>query len=140
MKYVVLVSHGDLAQGMHSVIKMIAGERPEVLSTSLQDGMGSEEYTKRFQKLTAEVTPDDQIILFADIIGGSPLTLALNVLEESGLTDKTTVFGGMNLSMVLSAVLQMDISPIDELKEQIISDGQAAIREYSFRQEDDDEI
>lgn len=140
VKYVVLVSHGEFAQGMHSVVKMIAGERKEVLSTSLKHDMGSEQYADNFRKLTADITPEDQIILFADIIGGSPLTTALNVLDERGMTEKTIVFGGMNLSMVLVAVINKDISSDDVLKKEIISEGQNAVREFCLLQEADDEI
>lgn len=39
MKYVVLVSHGTFAPGLHSVLNMLAGGgREDILSTSLQDG------------------------------------------------------------------------------------------------------
>lgn len=37
MKYVVLVSHGTFAQGLHSVLKMLAGgDRADVLSTGME--------------------------------------------------------------------------------------------------------
>ena len=40
MKYVVLVSHGTFAPGLHSVLKMLAGgEREDVISVGLEDGM-----------------------------------------------------------------------------------------------------
>ena len=30
MRNIVLISHGELAEGMHSVVRMIAGDRKEV--------------------------------------------------------------------------------------------------------------
>ena len=39
MKYVVMVSHGEFAPGLHSAVKMMTGDREDVLSTSLKDGM-----------------------------------------------------------------------------------------------------
>ena len=43
MKYVVIVSHGMLAPGLHDAVKMLAGEdSPEVLSTSLLNGMSAD--------------------------------------------------------------------------------------------------
>ena len=49
MKYVVLVSHGTFAPGLHSVLNMLAGGgREDILSTSLQDGMGADEFAENF--------------------------------------------------------------------------------------------
>ena len=36
MKYVIMVSHGEFAPGLHSAVKMMTGERDDVLSTSLK--------------------------------------------------------------------------------------------------------
>ena len=41
MKYILLVSHGTMAQGVHSVLEMLVGEgREDILSTSLKNGDG----------------------------------------------------------------------------------------------------
>ena len=109
MKYVVLVSHGTFAPGLHSVLNMLAGGgREDILSTSLQDGMGADEFAENFGKLVEPIKEEDEIILLADIIGGSPLTTALDVLTKKGLLAKTTAFGGMNLPMALTATLMKD--------------------------------
>ena len=43
MKYVLLVSHGMFAPGLHSALNMLAGGgREDILSASLEDGMGSD--------------------------------------------------------------------------------------------------
>ena len=44
MRYLLLVSHGTFAPGLHSVLKMLMGERPDVLSASLEDGMGADAF------------------------------------------------------------------------------------------------
>ena len=44
MKYVVMVSHGEFAPGLHSAVKMMTGDREDVLSTSLKDGMSADEF------------------------------------------------------------------------------------------------
>ena len=68
MKYVLIVSHGMLAPGLHDAVKMLAGEdKPEVRSTSLKNGMGADEYADNFRQLTEDIGPDDEVILFASI-------------------------------------------------------------------------
>ena len=45
MRYVMLVSHGTFAPGLHDALKMLAGEdREDVISTSLENGMAGEIY------------------------------------------------------------------------------------------------
>ncbi|QWA10836.1 hypothetical protein GTU79_27340 [Sodalis ligni] len=42
MKYIVMVSHGLYAQGIHSVLDQMVGPgKGDIISVSLQDGMGT---------------------------------------------------------------------------------------------------
>ena len=51
MKYVVLVSHGTFAPGLKSVLAMLAGgEREDVISVGLEDGMSADTFAENFQK------------------------------------------------------------------------------------------
>ena len=52
---------------------------------------------------------EDEIILLADIKGGSPLTTAIAVLEETDLLSKAAFYVGMNLPMALNAACYKDI-------------------------------
>ena len=140
MKYVVLVSHGTFAPGLHSVLNMLAGGgREDILSTSLQDGMGADEFAENFGKLIEPIKEDDEIILLADIIGGSPLTTALDVLTKKGLLAKTTAFGGMNLPMALTATLMKDALDTESLKASLVSESRDAIKEMELKLDDDEE-
>lgn len=139
MKYVVLVSHGTFAPGLHSVLNMLAGGgREDILSTSLQDGMGADEFAENFGKLVEPIKEEDEIILLADIIGGSPLTTALDVLTKKGLLAKTTAFGGMNLPMALTATLMKDALDTESLKASLVSESRDAIKEMELKLDDDE--
>ena len=143
MKYVVIVSHGMLAPGLHDAVKMLAGEdKPEVLSTSLKNGMGADEYEDNFRELISPVTEEDEIILFADIVGGSPLSFAANVIAERGLLKNTLMIGGMNLPLVLTTVLMKDTMELDDIKEDILPDAVDALKvfEIAVEESEDDEF
>ena len=91
MKYVVLVSHGTFAPGLHSVLKMLAGgEREDVISVGLEDGMSADEFAEKFSNAISKITEDDEIILLGDIVGGSPLTNAIEQVSNKGLIGKTS--------------------------------------------------
>ena len=143
MKYVVIVSHGMLAPGLHDAVKMLAGEdSPEVLSTSLLNGMGADEYADNFRKLISVVGPEDEIILFADLVGGSPLSFAANVLAEEGLLGRTLMIGGMNLPLVLTTVLSKDMMELEDIKSEILPYVVEVLRVFDVFSEEsaDDDI
>lgn len=143
MRYLVLVSHGTLAQGVHSVLKMLMGEREDVKSTSLQDGMGADEYIANLKDLLGTVTPSDEVLLLGDIVGGSPLTNALNVLSELGLLPRTVALGGMNLPMAMTALMGLQTQDMSELAESMVNEARSGAHRIAIVQdsdEDEDEI
>jgi PTS system N-acetylgalactosamine-specific IIA component len=116
MRYVLLVSHGEFAPGLHKAIEMLAGSaREDVLSTSLKNGMGADEFADNVREVLKDITEEDEIAMFADIVGGSPLTTAANVIAEKGMLDRTVMVGGMNLPLVLSTILTKDFA--DDFKD-----------------------
>ena len=56
MKYVVMVSHGEFAPGLHSAVKMMTGNREDVLSTSLKEDMDADQFASNFSELVANIT------------------------------------------------------------------------------------
>lgn len=84
MRYLILVSHGTFAPGLHNAVGMMAGAgRKDIRSTSLLDGMDVDTYRKAFAELVADITAEDEILLFADIIGCSPLTTARSTVRPA---------------------------------------------------------
>ena len=139
MKYVVLVSHGTLAPGLHSVLRMLGGgDRRDVLSASMEDGMGADVFTKNFERTIEVIKEDDEILLLADIIGGSPLTNALDVLSQKGLLNKTRAFGGMNLPMALTASMMKDTLDEKGLEELLLTESRNAVQKMVLALDEDE--
>lgn len=140
MKYVVLVSHGTFAPGLKSVLAMLAGgEREDVISVGLEDGMSADQFAEKFQNAISGIKAEDEIILLGDIIGGSPMTNALEQISKKGLEGQTIVFGGMNLAMALTATIMKDEVDKEVLKDALISEAQNAIKEFVLESPDDEE-
>ena len=78
MKYVVLVSHGTFAPGLHSAVQMMTGPREDVLDTSLLPDMSADTFQENFRKLVEPIKPEDEIILLADILSGFEGIVELN--------------------------------------------------------------
>ena len=143
MRYVFIVSHGMLAEGMHDAIKMLSGnESDEIRSLGLARDMGADEFAAKFRNMLKSVQPEDEIIMFADIVGGSPLSTAANVIAEEGLLDKTLMIGGMNLALVLTAVLSKDDMDFEEIKTDLLEEARSAMKVFAVETAagNDDEI
>ena len=144
MRYVLLVSHGEFAPGLHKAIEMLAGSnREDVLSTSLKNGMGADEFADNVRAVLKDITEEDEIALFADIVGGSPLTTAANVIAEKRLLDRTVMVGGMNLPLVLSTILTKDFA--EDFKEHVrtamVAEAKEMIQEFTVAvEEESDDI
>ena len=141
MRYLILVSHGTFAPGLHNALGMVAGsDREDIRSTSLLDGMDVDTFRANFAELVQDITPEDEIILTADIIGGSPLTTALDVLTEKGLLGKTLAIGGMNLPLVLTAAFADAETPLDELEQELTGEAKDQIKRFDLGGDEDDDI
>lgn len=140
MKYILLVSHGLFAPGLHSALNMLAGEnREDILSVSLENGMSSEIYADNVRKAVSVISKNDEIILFADLVGGSPLTIAANILAETGLIRNTTMIGGMNFPLVINAAMLKDSMDIHDLKAMMMQEAKDAIKEFEVEYDDDED-
>lgn len=141
MRYLILVSHGTFAPGLHNAVGMMAGaDRTDIRSTSLLDGMDVDTFRKNFADLVADLTQEDEILLFADIIGGSPLTTALEVLTERGMLEHTAAIGGMNLPLILTAAFADAETPLAQVADEVIEEGCGQLKKFDLGSSDEDDI
>ena len=130
MKYVILVSHGKFANGLNDALSMLAGNREDILSVGLENGKSVDEFVALFTEKVKDISNDDEVILLGDIIGGSPLTNATNVLVNKGI--KTVILGGMNLPLALTTVLMKDTVSLDEIANQVLEQALMAMQEFKI--------
>lgn len=136
-----MVSHGTFAPGLHNALGMMAGAgREDILSTSLLDGMDVDAFRENFTELVKGIAAEDEILLFADIIGGSPLTNAVSVLEEKGLLPHTVAMGGMSLPLVLGAAFADADTPLAQTAEEIMADARDQIKVFDLGGDTEDDI
>ena len=140
MKYVILVSHGNFAEGLLDSLKMLTGNHDDVIAIGLKDGITADQFAIDFTEIITKIPKESEIIVLADIIGGSPLsTASVNVLAQSGLIDKTTVLGGMNLPLALTTILMKDVLDTDALITNVTSEATGAIKQFVLETNDEDD-
>ena len=144
MKYLILVSHGGFAQGLKTSLAMFAEDKmDQVIALGLKNGSSVDDFAKECHQAVDHLTEEDTVVVLADIVGGSPLTTALTVLEEKGKLDTTVVLGGMNLPMALTSVVMKDALEGDDFVAAVLPEASAALQEFKVatttdNDEDDD--
>ncbi|MDO4797782.1 MAG: PTS fructose transporter subunit IIA [Coriobacteriales bacterium] len=130
MKYLLLVSHATLAEGLEGALTMLLGDRPFVIACGMHDGTSASDYRDQLAREIAAITPADEVVLLGDISGGSPLKNALAMLDAKGLGDNVMVFGGANLAMAISAVMGIDDGlDMDAIRDAMLMDGSQAVKQ-----------
>lgn len=101
MAKIILASHGGLSKGMKDSVSMIVGDLAKDIETySLLSGQNPEDYYQEVLKQAKE--SDEQILILCDIKGGSVHT----ALSKLAVLDNVMVFSGMNMGLVLDAVMK----------------------------------
>ena len=138
MKYVILVSHGNFAEGLLDSLKMLTGNHDDVIAIGLKDGITADQFAIDFTEIITKIPKESEIIVLADIIGGSPLSTAMNVLAQQ-MIDKRTVLGGMNLPLALTTILMKDVLDTDALITNVTSEATGAIKQFVLETNDEDD-
>lgn len=142
MKYVFLVSHGKFAEGLKTSLEMFAGDAAErVFAIGLHNGKSADDFKKEVEALldAHKFNDDDEFMILADLIGGSPLTTFMNVFNEYGLLDRATILGGMNFTMALTVVVSLDGMNRDLLAQTALGEAKQALQEYKVPSSDADD-
>ncbi|MFR0584917.1 PTS sugar transporter subunit IIA [Lactobacillus porci] len=142
MKYVFLVSHGKFAEGLKTSLEMFAGDAAErVFAIGLHNGKSADDFKKEVEALldAHKFNDDDEFMILADLIGGSPLTTFMNVFNEHGLLDRATILGGMNFTMALTVVVSLDGMDRATLAQTALGEAKQALQEYQVPSSDADD-
>ena len=69
MKYLVLVSHGGLAEGVQSSLKMFAGDKTDqVIAVGLKEGKSVDDFAHDFRQALSGLSVEGTVLVLADIV------------------------------------------------------------------------
>lgn len=140
MKYLLLVSHGGLAEGLKTSLAMFAGDQiDQVHALGLKPGQSVDDFAGDIKKTLSFLQAEDSVLVLADIVGGSPLTTLCGVLEELGKLETATVLGGMNLTMALTSLVMKDTLDGGALADAVLAEASTALQEFAITSSDNDE-
>lgn len=133
---ILIVAHGALGKELLNSAELIVGKQQNVMSLGLFHGDNIEYLRENSLKAIKELDEGDGVLVFVDLYGGSPsnaMALNLKVLMNS----KVECITGVNLPMLLEALTNRSIMPLEELKKHCIEIGHASIKDliYEFKLE-----
>lgn len=134
MVKIILASHGPMADAIIKSCTMLYGERKNVVALCLYPEDSISEFK---EKLRNEIKGNDQVLLLVDIPGGTPSNIGMLLISEFCFL---RIVCGMNLMMVLEAIIQSENLDVDELKTAIIESGKESIHEMVMKEQSYDEM
>ncbi|HGD6326488.1 TPA: PTS mannose transporter subunit IIA [Streptococcus agalactiae] len=131
-------SHGKLASGLQSSIDILTGKGQEI--QTIDAYIDDSDYTKSIVEFIDEIAPDEQGLIFTDLLGGSVNQKMATAVMNSG---KNNIFliTNSNLATLLSLLF---LKPEEELtKEEIvtvINESQVHLVDLSFKAGSEDDF
>lgn len=124
MKGIVLLSHGKLAEGMLDTLQIFLDNVNQIRAVCLTSNEDLFNYTNQIKEAINRVDTGKGVVVFCDLLFGTPFNCCAKLLEEDELSGKIDLITGMNLPMLLEYVTSQ--SDNDSFNE-IISTGQKGI-------------
>nr|WP_288451237.1 PTS sugar transporter subunit IIA [uncultured Anaerostipes sp.] len=117
---ILIVSHGSFAAGLLSAVELIAGKQEKVTTIGLHHEDGVEEFETKVNQALEDLDDGDGVLVFVDILGGTPS----NVIFRSLAKREFKAIAGMNMAMVVQAVMMRDSMEKEELYKNVLEVAQ----------------
>ena len=123
MIQVMVAAHGGLARELVHLAQLIVGAQSELAAVALEMHEGIEDLQR---KLETRLRPRPEIsghLILVDMFGGTPSNVALAVAQNHAVK----VLTGVNLPMVLEAIMHRALVDLPALAELVAKKGQMSI-------------
>lgn len=117
MKGIVITSHGPMAQGILETSKLFFGEQTQMKACCLSADDNPDEFVDVLNEAIKEVDTGDGVVVFCDMLFGSPCNCMARVIGADLDNDKIDVVTGVNLAMILQILAVREVSevPVQDL-------------------------
>jgi len=138
----IVTSHGNMAEETVNSAKMIVGDIDNIHIISMMADDGLSKTTEKFSIVLNQLDKTSQIVVLADLKGGTPCNVAMMKMSDY---PNMQVITGFNLAMLLESIFTQATTSI-ELVEQLLDAGKSAINIIelptlmSSDDDDDDDI
>ena len=121
---ILVMSHGEFAEGICKSAEMIIGDQENLKPVIFNPGESLDTLVEKLKKAINEFDNDFPHLLFVDIFGGSPSNATALLLAENY---KINAVSGVNLPMLLEALTERENTAADMLVKQLKAAGNEGI-------------
>ncbi|MBS5150898.1 MAG: PTS galactosamine/N-acetylgalactosamine transporter subunit IIA [Butyricicoccus pullicaecorum] len=131
----VVTGHANFASGMTSSVNLIAGEQEAYRYIDFLPTYSLEDLSRELTKAMDELKDCEGILVFADLMGGTPFKTAVEVGFPRG---NVNVLAGTNLPMLLEIVMSRKfIEDLEDLTQTALEVGAEGVARYTFQKIED---
>ncbi|MBR4462836.1 MAG: PTS sugar transporter subunit IIA [Erysipelotrichaceae bacterium] len=125
MRGIVITSHGPMAQGILETSKLFFGEQPQLTARCLDANDNPDEFVDVLKEAINEVDTGEGVVVFCDMLFGSPCNCMARVVAEDLESDRIKVVTGVNLAMILQILATREAG--DPEVEELLNAGKDGI-------------
>lgn len=118
----VILTHGQLANGLLTAAETVVGEIPFMTAVSIGWHDDVETAKDEITRAIKQVSRDNGVLILTDMFGGAPTNIAAMFLG-----DKVEILTGVNLPMVIRLAKQPDGVTLAEIAQQVLQQGRDEI-------------
>lgn len=127
MTGIVVAGHGCYADGILSVVELVAGTPREIKGVNFTKGQGVEDLKENLKCAIASLE-SPEVLVMVDILGGSPFNTAVQLMAE-GIGKKLRVVVGTNMAAVIQAICGREMYSFEELIPLVVQEGKNGLME-----------
>jgi PTS system mannose-specific IIA component len=121
---IVVVTHAQLGEALIGAAEFIVGDRPAGLeSVSIDLAQDVDKLRDKVEAAIKKVDKRDGVLVLTDMFGGTPSNISYSFLEE----DHIEVLSGVNLPILIEAVVSRDKLELAELATKLEATGKKSI-------------
>lgn len=125
---IILVTHGKLAEGLKDSVNMIIGEYSNLTTVSFNPGESIESLEDKLSKVLDDERTEKALI-FVDVFAASPFNASMKAYNSLEDSKEIGVITGVNLPMVMEALLSSESDDLDGLVKSLIEGGRESIQD-----------
>lgn len=131
MIQILILSHKNLAKEILESTEMIMGKQTNVTALGLSTDHSFDTFFEEVAENIDRMPKDDEILILTDVFGGSPCNIAALFCTRNannGSKPRFACVSGVNLPMLMEALVSRDNMDIESLQKHCIEHGCKGIK------------
>lgn len=137
MVSILIIGHGNYATGALSATRLVAGAPENVYALDFVEGMSPEELKEKMSALLASI-PDKEVLIMADLAGGTPFRTAVE-LKMTQTGKDVRVVAGANMPALMEAAFSSESMGLAELAADVLQTGVEGFMDWDAQSDDSEE-